>query len=514
MRQRPVVERALRGWVAIVALAAPWMGACGSSSSGARAPDAGHPGSDAGKPDGNAADSTVADAPVGDGGLPDTAAMDAHADGPLSGDTGGTTDGPLGAPDAGGDDSGPVAIAADTFLSSIGVCAHVTQGVDDPSMSATAMKFAGIRNMRDDGSASTVPAWLTIHQQSGVRMDVLTNQDVAGTIAYAEMLAAQGALLAVEGPNEPNNFPVTYMGQTSGYMTTFLPVAHLQSDLYAAVKADPMLAQIPVFHTSEAGGSEPDNVGLQFLTIPAGSSIAMPDGTRYADYANTHNYICGHSSVLSDNLCWNASDPILNGDWDGMYVEYGHTWHGGFMGYSNADLPTVPRVTTETGWVTTGTNAITLEQQGRLFLNLYLAAFAQGIRYTFVYMLRDDPNQGYWGLFDTSYNPKTSGTYLHNLTTILADTAPFAPGMLEYSIASPPTTVHDLLLQKSTGTFELVVWDERPMGGTDTVTVDLGHSRASVNVYDPTTGTTPVQTLTNVSSAMLMLSDHPMILEL
>ena len=35
-----------------------------------------------------------------------------------------------------------------------------------------------------------------------------------------------------------------------------------------------------------------------------------------------------------------------------------------------------------------------------------------------------------------------------------------------------------------------------------------------MNVYDPTTGTTPVQTLTNVSSAMLMLSDHPTILEL
>jgi hypothetical protein len=75
-----------------------------------------------------------------------------------------------------------------------------------------------------------------------------------------------------------------------------------------------------VFHSSEAGGSEPDNVGLQFLTIPAGAGIAMPDGTQYADYANTHNYVCGHSSQLVDNVAWNASDPTLNGDWDGPYV--------------------------------------------------------------------------------------------------------------------------------------------------------------------------------------------------
>jgi hypothetical protein len=33
--------------------------------------------------------------------------------------------------------------------------------------------------------------------------------------------------------------------------------------------------------------------------------------------------------------------------------------------------------------------------------------------------------------------------------------------------------VHDLLLQKSSGTFELVVWDERPLTqGSDAVTVE------------------------------------------
>jgi hypothetical protein len=444
------------------------------------------------------------------------------SDAPVSGQEGGAKDSGIGSEGESGTDSGaPVgdvtgvpAVQADTFLSSIGVCTHVGQGIDAPAPSATALSFAGIRNVRDDGVASHVPDWISMHESAGVRVCILTDQNVASTTSMAEQLNAAGALLAVEGPNEPNNFPVTYDGQTSSYTTTFTPVAELQRDLYAAVKADPMLPGIPVFHASEAGGSEPDNVGLQFLTIPADAGTTMPSGTKYADYANTHNYVCGHSSVLGDNTAWNASDPTLDGDWDGPYVEYGHTWHEGFSGYSNPDLITLPRVTTETGWVTTGTGAITEDQQGKLFLNLYLAAFERGFSYTFIYMLRDDPEQGYWGLFDTSYNPKTSGTYLHNLTTILADEGSVTLGKLDYSIASEPTTVHDLLLEKSTGVFELVVWDEKESGGPDSVTVDLTKPRPSVAVYDPTIGTSPVQLLHAVSSVMLSLTDHPMVIEL
>src|SRR5581483_4465266 len=189
-----------------------------------------------------------------------------------------------------------------------------------------------------------------------------------------------------------NNFPVTYEGGTSSSTGSFIPVARFQRDLYAAVHAEPALAGIPVFHSSESGGSEPDDVGLQFLTIPPDAGTSMPAGTAYADYANTHNYVCGHSGQLVDNVSWNASDPTLNGDWDGLYVEYGHTWHGGFAGYADAQLVTLPRVTTETGWLTAGTGAIGEEQQARVFLDLYLAAFRRGWAYTFVYMLRDDPS--------------------------------------------------------------------------------------------------------------------------
>ena len=196
-----------------------------------------------------------------------------------------------------------------------------------------------------------------------------------------------------------------------------------------------------------------------------------------------------------------------------MFGEYGHTWHRGFAGYSNTQLQALPRVTTETGWVTQGNHPLAEDRQGKLFLNLYLSAFKRGWKYTFIYMLRDDAVQGYWGLVHTDYTPKLSGTYLHNLTAILADHTSTTPGALNYSIPGEPATVHDLLLQKSNGSYELAVWDENA-SGNDSVTVNLGATYATVKVYDPTTGVSAIQTVNNVNSIPLTLSDHPVIIEI
>jgi hypothetical protein len=128
-------------------------------------------------------------------------------------------------------------------------------------------------------------------------------------------------------------------------------------------------------------------------------------------------------------------------------------------------------------------------------------------------MLRDDSNQGYWGLFDTNYAAKKSGTYLHNLTTVLADTGSGTPGRLDYSVPNEPATVHDLLLQKSSGTFELVIWNDRPSGGTNDVTVTFAAPQGSVKVFDPTVGTAATETHASTGNVALTLSDHPVVVE-
>ena len=87
------------------------------------------------------------------------------------------------------------------------------------------------------------------------------------------------------------------------------------------------------------------------------------------------------------------------------------------------------------------------------------------------------------------------------------------PGKLNYAIPDEPTTVHDMLLQKSDGAFQLIVWSEKDKG-TNNVTVNLGKTYVPVKVYDPTVGTTPVQTLASINSLMLTFSDHPVIISL
>jgi hypothetical protein len=414
-------------------------------------------------------------------------------------------------------DDGVAAISAGDFLNSLGVCTHIGQGIDNPSQSAAALAYAGLRHIRDDGNPRHLQDWIAVHEQAGVKV-VLTwsgpnDRAIGSLLNTSKQLAAAGALLALEGLNEANNWAVTFEGQKSQANTTFLPVAKWQKAFYEQAKSDPVLKDYPVFHASEAGGSEPDNVGLQFLTIPADANTLMPAGTKYADYANVHNYICRRPTII-DNMAWLNADPLFHGWTDGLYVEYGKTWRKGFAGYSNADLVTLPRVTTETGWATGGAKGLTQEQQGRLYLNMYLAQFQQGFKYTFIYMMRDarGSDAGY-GMFERDYQPKRSALYLHNLTTILSDYGVARPGKLRYTIPDQPATVHDLLLQKSNGTFELVVWSEKAEG-TNSVTVDLGGTHPSVKVYDPTIGTEPTETLIEAHSVSLTLSDHPIVIEL
>jgi hypothetical protein len=406
------------------------------------------------------------------------------------------------------DAQGVAAMSSNIFLDSLGVNTHVDQGYNAESYVAP-LRYLGVRNTRDGGR--NIAGDIMLHQRTGIRVDLLATMEALDT--SAKSLAAAGALLSLEGPNEPNNFPITYNGEKGGGTQSWKPVAEFQRDFYAKIKGDPALKLYPVFHVSE-GGAETDNVGLQFLIIPAGAKTLFPDGTRYADYANPHNYVSSTSSRYVDNQAWQAADPTLNSHWDGLYVEYGKTWRGQFQGYSNAQLQSLPRVTTETGWDSVK-NPGGEKVQGAVLVNTYLAQFKRGWRYTFIYELGDNEGgAGNQGLFRQDWQPKPAATYIHNLTSILADTAPaVSPGKLNYSIANEPATVHDLLLQKSNRAFELIVWGEQ-VNGSNNVTVNFGSPRATVKIYDLTAGTQPVQILNNVSHVPLNIADHALIVEI
>ncbi|WP_210266210.1 glycosyl hydrolase [Bradyrhizobium australiense] len=415
------------------------------------------------------------------------------------------------------------AVATSDFLNSIGVVTTFPDRGQPLGRTIEMVRYCGIRWVRagieglSEEGPTTIQTFLDLHRETGVLLSwglVSGGTDVNKLVKTGKILAEAGALLAFEGNNEPNNWGVTYQGEKGGgNWPSWMAVAKLQRDLYQTIKSDPVLAKFPVWSVSEPGAQR-DNVGLQFLTIPPGALTLMPAGTKYADYANVHNYIYHpHSPHPMDNKAWNAADPTAASKVDGLFGNFGVTWARRFRGYNQQQLDTLPRVTTETGVKIGG--LITEDLHAVNLINMYLAQFKRGYAFTAVYLLRDrtdeDGNQSF-GFYQSDYSPRKAAIYLHNLTTILSDKGTLAkPGQLDFTIMERPKTVHELLLQHSDGRFQLIVWGER-LSGQDRVTIRFGVTHVSARIYDPTVGVDPIEALTDFSSLDITLSNHPIVI--
>ena len=414
------------------------------------------------------------------------------------------------------------AVPANEFLNSLGINTHISQGVNW-STYTNGLVYTGLRNIRDGNNSGTMTPYIDLHAAIGTLVEMVGAQNsnsMTWLINGSTTLANSNALLALEGPNEPNNFTISYEGVYGGGTGSWVPVANFQRDFFSNVVNSAILSNYPVFNVTEGGGEE-QNVGLQFLTVPAGSGVTnlYPAGTQFADYANCHNYVTGNNHNWTNNAAWMSMEPAFTqNSVDGLYGNYGLTWRKSYTGYTSNQLVTLPRVNTENGWQTTngpvnGGIYITETNQANLCLNLFLDAYKRGWSYIFLYQMKDDQggSSNTWGIYRGDGTAKPAATYIHNLTTILADTNSIAPGNMNYSISNETATVHDLLLQKSSGTFYLAVWDEET-SATDDIAVNLGATATTVQSYDPTIGTGVQQTWSNVSSVDLTVSNHPLFL--
>jgi hypothetical protein len=406
--------------------------------------------------------------------------------------------------------------APSEFLDSLGANSAINSRGESLAKTAECARYLGLRWFRSGyESGTTTQELLELHRQAGVRFSYgfgSGGNDLPKLLSGGRELAKAGALLAFEGPNEPNNWGITYKGVAGGGSKSWKPVAALQRDLYTSVKADPLLKKHPVWGPSEVG-AEVDNVGLQFLVVPDGTDV--PKGTRYADFVNVHNYIYHPNAPgLEDNKTWNAADPSPACRIDGLYGNHGLTWGHKYKGYSVEQLEKLPKVTTETG--TTIGGDITEEIHGLNLLSLYLDQFKRGWSHTAVYLLRDrvdERGNQQFGFYRPDYSPRKAAVYLHNLTSILNDQGkPKKLASLAYSIPNQAATVHDLLLQKSDGSFDLVVWSEL-VKGTNEVDVLFGRPTSTLTIYDPTIGTAPVRSLGQTRTVHLSLSDHPVVIQ-
>lgn len=403
----------------------------------------------------------------------------------------------------------PPTIKVNDFLNSIGTNTQINQGQSEAGLEVV-LRYLGVRVIREYIGTSTSQL-ITLHNATGVKVNSFSGaaDPLSRFTTNGGILANAGALLSFEGPNEPNNFGVTYQGVSCAKPGTVLSwdcVAKFQKDLYAAIKADPVVGGYPVFGASESG-AEADNQGLQWNQIPSGAGVLQADGTKYSDYVNDHNYVQGPG--LIDNGAFKNAALTPSAGVDGFYIEHILTWKGSFAGYTTAQAPSVPRVTTETGWSSGGSGA-TDDQIGRIMLNVFLDQFQAGVKYTFQFQAVDNSTalQGYYVNMTT---PRLSADYLHRFTTFLADTSSaFTCGQLSWTMNNPAPTTHAMMLEKSTGPLDLVVWGEKVSGSVSQL-IDLCHSFPNVKIYDPVLDTTT--NLTNVSTVTLTLTDHPLIVE-
>jgi hypothetical protein len=105
-----------------------------------------------------------------------------------------------------------------------------------------------------------------------------------------------------------------------------------------------------------------------------------------------------------------------------------------------------------------------------------------------------------------------------------AAAAVFIPTNYIYSLSGMPTASGNFIIQKSSGAYQILLWNETPFWSNSTgldvsvtpstVTVTLP-ANGNGKVYDPiNSGTTPIATFSKTSSVVVSLGASPLIVEI
>lgn len=298
------------------------------------------------------------------------------------------------------------------------------------------------------------------------------------------------------------------------------------------------------------GVTGPSGAPLPQLLASAASSLLWQAAIYNANYADSTLVSAGVKVANYTSFFGNTTPqpPSIagTGDYNNIhfYPQPGGTQPTTYIGASMAtalDPATQPlaglrTVITEGGYCTgTGTTGLVDQTtQAILSLNTYLDMYSAAVPYTTLYTIFDVntgdnscfDNYGFYESDETT--PKTIATAVKNMTTILSDASTgFTPGSLNYSVPGLPSPGagggFSFVLQKTTGTWEIVVWTEPAIWNDTThapitpstvsATVDLGSTFTTVNVYDPVVGTSPVNTYSGVSTVPLSIVKDPFIIE-
>lgn len=363
------------------------------------------------------------------------------------------------------------AISTDDFIQSLGVNTHLDLGGSyaDTATAEAAIEYLGLDNLRDSpASPADLSLWQQVAQATGAKFDAYVGQvspsNMSTELGYIQQLAQQGILNFIEGGDEEDDSLPTSVGNSLGITAQF------QQTLYSVAQS----LGLPTINMSFGSGwTAADNW--------IGDYASVGDLSAFANYANAHIYPAGTPDVTIQQL---NADALLAAS-------------------------SRPVIATELGYNISTTDPT---QAAKWTLDAALDGMKDGDVKTYFYALFDD-SSGDFGLMNSDGSPRPAGEALHNLTTLLQDSGgSFSPGSLDYTLDNTAAGDNSLLMEKADGTYWLALWNESNSGHT--ITLNLASAASAVEVFDPLTGTTAVQTTDNTNSVQITVPDHPVLVEI
>jgi len=340
------------------------------------------------------------------------------------------------------------ALSADDFVDRIGVATHWGYG-DTPygfayDKVSALLGESGIRHIRD----GLHPRELDLYNRFGIKSTVIFGPPQQPAAAIASLEPVAETIDMIEGPNEVDIF-----AQNSQYKGQVFPQgARLyQDDLFQAVQQNARMKGVGVIALSTARNDS--NLKLAPL--------------HSFDYLVMHSYAGGQmpSASLDGPVISNIRNaPRLLGKGDEVK----------------------PIVVTESGYHTALKANLTLGgvQPGvseevqrkylpRHFAEYFNAGIARTISYEFLNEFTDEAGnaEASFGMVHRDLSPKPAYFALKNLISLLNEskwdpaarrrsTPVFKPRALDFELLNAPADVHHTLLQKSDGTYFLLLWRE------------------------------------------------------
>lgn len=396
------------------------------------------------------------------------------------------------------------ASAAESFTSSVGVVTHFnytnTAYFTQFAQVLSALESLGVRHIRDgyypwDESNPIVQE----HKQlaaAGIKCDYVVPYNLL-TIAQdiVQFAPKVGDLESLEDSNECD-----ISGECNGLGATavenaaaFLPV------IFAAGQTLGVPVLGPAF-TQQASYLEAGDLSSQ-MTVN-----------------NLHIYFGGRNP---GNAGWGTPDSKGN--------SYGSfAW---WLDEANIDGPGLPSEITETGYISSETTStpftVPESVEASYAPRTLLLAYKNGSKETFLYELLDEVSSPGYGMMNADLSPKPAFTAVKNLLSTLGDRGgAIKLGSLEYQLTGGDANLDHLLLEKSDGSYWLVLWLEKPSWDPvnaapvhvtpEDITLELNGAYNATTAYqfDSSGNVNPVNLTMNTYYADLSISDQLTIVEI